>query len=316
MRDHDGVGVVEAGAELLEQRRQPRIAMRLHDRDHLPLGRLARGAQHRRDLDRMVAVIVDDRHAVPFAGAGEAAAHAAEILQRLADLVVADAELARDRDRGGGVERVVAPRHRQRQILDGVHFLPGAVAEHHVEARSAVGVVDVDQPHVGLRVLAIGDDAAVLDAADELLHHLVVGAHHRETVERHVLDKAAERFLHRVVGLEVVEVLGIDIGDDGDVGRQLQEGAVGLVGLHHHPVAAAEPRIGAVGFDDAAVDDGRIEIAGVEQRRDQRRGRGLAVGAGDGDAALEPHQLGEHLGAPHHRQALARAPRPAPDCRA
>jgi hypothetical protein len=30
---------------------------------------------------------------------------------------------------------------------------------------------------------------------------------------------------------------------------------------------------------------------------------GLAVHAGDRDAALQPHQLGQHLGAPHHRQA-------------
>ena len=185
-----------------------------------------------------------------------------------------------------------------------MHLLAGAVAEHHREARLAVGMIEIDEPHVGLRVLAIGDDAAVLDAADELLHHRMVGAHHRETVERHVLDEGAERVLHRVEGLEVIEMLGIDIGDDGDVGRQLEEGAVGFVGLDHHPVAGAEPRIGAVGVDDAAVDHGRIETAGIEQRGDQRGGRGLAVGAGDGDAAFQPHQLGQHLGAPHHRQAL------------
>ena len=165
-------------------------------------------------------------------------------------------------------------------------------------------MVEIDEPHVGLRVLAVGDDAAILDAADELLHDRVVGAHHGEAVERHVLDEAAEGLLHGVEGLEMIEVLGIDVGHDRDVGGELQEGAVRLVGLDHHPVAGAEPRIGAVGLDDAAVDHGRIEIAGVEQRRDQRGGRGLAVGAGDRDAALEPHQLGEHLGAPHHRQPL------------
>ena len=142
---------------------------------------------------------------------------------------------------------------------------------------------------------------------DQRLHHRMVGAHHREAVERHVLDEGAEGLLHRLEGLEVVEMLGVDVGDDGDVGRQLQEGAVGLVGLDHHPVAGAEPRIGAVGVDDAAVDDGRIEAAGIEQRGDQRGGRGLAVRAGDRDAALQPHQLGQHLGAAHDRQALARA---------
>ena len=86
--------------------------------------------------------------------------------------------------------------------------------------------------------------------------------------------------------------------------RQLQEGAVALVGLDHHPVAGAQPRVGAVGVDDAAIDHGRIEAAGVEQGRDHRRRRGLAVGAGNRDAALQPHQFGEHLGAAHHGNAL------------
>ena len=105
----------------------------------------------------------------------------------------------------------------------------------------------------------------------------------------------------------VVEMLGIDIGDDGDVGRQLDEGAVALVGLDHHPLAVAQPGIGAIGVDDAAIDDGGVEFAGIEQRRDQRRGRGLAVRAADGDGVLEAHDLGQHLGAAHDRQAAARA---------
>ena len=95
--------------------------------------------QHGGDLDRMVAVIVDDGDAVPFAGAGEAALDAAEAGERLADRVVGDAELARDRDRRRGVQHVVAARHRQRQLVDRVHVCAVAVAEHDVEARLAAG---------------------------------------------------------------------------------------------------------------------------------------------------------------------------------
>ena len=269
-----------------------------------PLVDFARGLEHRGDLDRMVAVVVDDGDAVPLADLGEAALDAAELGERGADLVVGDFQLMRDGDRGGGVERVVAAGHRQRQVLDVVHGLALAVAEQHREARSAVVVVEIGQPHVGLRIFAVGDDAAVGDAADQALHDRMIGAHHGEAVERHVGDEIDEGLLHGGEGLEVIEVLGVDIGDDGDVGRQLEEGAVGFVGLDHHPVAGAEPRIGAVGVDDAAVDHGRVEPAGIEQRRDHRGGRGLAVGAGDGDAGFQPHQLGQHLGAPHHRQAL------------
>ena len=217
-------------------------------------------------------------------------------------------QLMGDRDRRRGVQRIVAAGHRQSEFVDIGRLAGLPVADQHVEARQAAGQIDVEQADVGLRVLAIGDDAAVLDAPDQLLHGRMIEAHHGEAVERQIFDEGEKRLLDRVEGLEMIEMFGIDIGDDGDVGGQLQERAVALVGLDHHPVARAEPRIGAIGVDDAAVDDGRIEARGVEQRRDQRGRRRLAVGAGDRDALLEPHQFGEHLGAPHDRNA-ARARR-------
>src|SRR5260370_41585867 len=70
--DNDGIGIVEAGAKFLEQRVQPGVAMRLHHGDDLAVGGYPRGLQHRRDLDRMLAVIVDDWDTGPFAGFGEA----------------------------------------------------------------------------------------------------------------------------------------------------------------------------------------------------------------------------------------------------
>ncbi len=81
----------------------------------------------------------------------------------------------------------------------------------------------------------------------------------------------------------MVEMLRVDIGDDGDFGRKLEEGAVGLVGLDHHPLALAHPGIGAIGIDDAAIDDGRVEPARIQQRADHRRGCGLAMRAAHGD---------------------------------
>ncbi len=162
-------------------------------------------------------------------------------------------------------------------------------------------MVEIGKPHVGLRIAAVSENAAVFQFADQRLHHRMIGAHHGKTVERNILDEGAEGVLHRLEGVEMVEMLGVDIGDDDDVGRQLDEGAVGFIGLHHHPVAGAEAGIGAVGVDNAAVDHGRVEAAGVEQRRHQRGGGGLAVGAGDGDAGFQPHQFGQHFGAPHHR---------------
>ena len=151
----------------------------------------------------------------------------------------ASAQFVRHRDRRRGVERVVPSRHRQMQVGDLMRDIGLAVAEGDLEVRAAAHRGEIDQPHVGLRIFAIGDDAAILDLADHALHHRMIDAHHGEAVERHVLDEIAERVLHRVEGLEMIEMLGIDIGDDGDIGRQFQERAVALVGFHHHPVAGA-----------------------------------------------------------------------------
>ena len=99
----------------------------------------------------------------------------------------------------------------------------------------------------------------------------------------------------------MVEVLGVHVGDHGDDRRQAQETAVALVGLDHHPVAGAEPRVGAVGVDDAAVDHGGVEMRRLQHRGDQAGGGGLAVRAADRDRPFQPHQFGQHLGPPHHR---------------
>ena len=103
-RDDDKVGVVEAGAELLEQIVQPRIAVRLHHRDHLALGAFAGGAQYRGDLDRMMRVIIDNDRAVPFADARESPLDATEAGKRLANDVGLDPERVCDRDGCGCVQ--------------------------------------------------------------------------------------------------------------------------------------------------------------------------------------------------------------------
>ena len=117
-RDHRDIGIVQAGAELLERIAQARVAVRLHDGDDGAGIRLTRGFQRGGDLERVVAVIVDDGGAIPFADAGEAAADAAEIVERLADLLVAHAKLARDGDRRQRVLHIVLARHGQAHILE------------------------------------------------------------------------------------------------------------------------------------------------------------------------------------------------------
>ena len=66
----------------------------------------------------------------------------------------------------------------------------------------------------------------------------------------------------------------------------------------------AEAGIGAHGVHATSDDYRGIEAASCQNRGDHRRGRGLAMHAGDGDAILQPHQLGQHLGALNHGDVL------------
>ena len=142
----------------------------------------------------------------------------------------------------------------------------------------------------------------------DLAHVRVVDAQHGDAVERQALHEIDERALQLAevvaVGLHVV---GVDVGDHREHRRQVEERRVGLVGLGDEEFAVAEPRVGVGGQQPAADDERRVEAAFGEHRRDEARRRGLAVRAGDRDALLQAHQLGQHQRARHDRHAaLAR----------
>ena len=158
--------------------------------------------------------------------------------QRAADRLVGQAHLLRHGDGGQRVLHVVLAEHRQAQVDDGARLVGGAVLDHDVEIGAAAVELEVDRADVGVGAQPVGDDAAVGDARDQRLHLGMVDAQHGEAVERDVLDEAHEGVAQRVEGAVMVEMLGIDVGDDRDGRRQAQERAVGLVGLDHHPVAA------------------------------------------------------------------------------
>ena len=104
----------------------------------------------------------------------------------------------------------------------------------------------------------------------------------------------------------MVEVVGLDVGDEGGIGRQVHEGTVGLVCLDDVVVAGAVLGVGAVGLHGAADEEAGIEPHAVDGGC-QHGGRGrLAVGAGAGERLLALAQVGEHVRAvPDVEPALA-----------
>ncbi len=93
--DADDIGLIETGAEIIKQRMQPRIAMRLMHRDHAAFAGLTRGAQHGGDFHRVMAVIVDDGDAVHLAHFGEPAIDAAKAGKCAANFIRTNAKMAR-----------------------------------------------------------------------------------------------------------------------------------------------------------------------------------------------------------------------------
>jgi hypothetical protein len=143
------------------------------------------------------------------------------------------------------------------------------------------------------------------DHRHDRAHAGIVGAEDRGAVERHLVDELDEGLLQlgEVVAVGV-HVVGVDVRDDRHHRQQVEERGVRLVGLDDDVVAGAEPGVRAGGVEAAADDEGRVE-PGLGEDAGDERGRGrLAVRAGDRDALLETHQLGEHHRARHDRHAL------------
>ncbi len=174
---------------------------------------------------------------------------------------------------------------------------------HHLEGRAHLRELQPPRGDVGARLQAVGHHPLVHHLRDHSLQVEVVETDHRAAVERHLVHEGEERGHDRVEVRVVVEVLGVHRGHHRDGGAELEEGAVGLVGLRDQELALAETGVGAEAVHAAADHHGGIEAARSQHRGHHGGGSGLAVGARDRDAVLEPHQLREHLGPRDHRDA-------------
>ena len=110
----------------------------------------------------------------------------------------------------------------------------------------------------------------------------------------HELAKGLLEVLNRAV---VVEVVRLDVGDDGHGRVEVEERAVGLVGLGDVVLRPAAVRVGVIALYEPTDEERRVEAHAVEHRRDHGARRGLAVGARDGHSRVAQRQRRQHLGA-------------------
>ncbi|KAG1401012.1 hypothetical protein G6F59_013101 [Rhizopus arrhizus] len=251
-----------------------------------------------------MAVVVDDAHlrtagGGPFAQIVEATADPGEAFQCARARIRRHAQLPAHCCRGQCVQHVVPARQRP------PHFLAGALRQAQGEAHARPFLHHVLGAHVGLRAHAVAHHVA-RGLGGQRGHFRIIDAQHRQAIERQALQELGEGRLHagEIVAV-VLQMIGINVGDDRHQRIQAQEAAIAFVGLGHQPLATTQLGVGTGGQQLATDHEGRVQAAFAQHRSGQAGGGGLAVGTGHGDAAAEAHQLGQHRRARHDRNALA-----------
>ena len=170
------VGIVEAGAEFLEQIVQPRIAMGLDHGDDISFGAGTGSVEHGGNFHRVMAVIVNHHDPVDLAGAGKAPFDAAEPGQGAARDIVIQPHLLGDGDRGQRILDIMGADHGQFQTVHRPRIAGRARGDHHIEARSRGRRHEVDGADIRLWAHTVGDDAAVGHFGDQRLDICIVDA--------------------------------------------------------------------------------------------------------------------------------------------
>src|SRR5271165_3374153 len=267
--------------------------MRLKDDVDAAVVTVAGGAEGGADFGRVVSVVVNHGDAAHGTLDLEAPVNAAKVLYPLRDGLGFQLQLVGDGHCGCRVENIVEPGHVKLEGAEHVALRASIYSDFEAGTRSFSRRQQA-QDIVGAGVGSVGEDFSA-DAGQDGGKLRIVEAGHAGSVKGHAVHEVDEGILHVGHVAVTIHVLAVEVGDDGENGRQLQEGAVALVRLRDKVLRLAEARVRAQSIDAAAHDHGRIEATGGEHSGDHRCGGGLAVHAGDGDSILEAHELGKHL---------------------
>ena len=173
----------------------------------------------------------------------------------------------------------------------------------------------VDHPGIGVATAPVGDHPSAVrpNPVGERGRARVVSAGDEHAVTLHPGGELVERGVvgRRIVAV-VLQVVRVHVGDHGDRGVQMQEGAVGLVRLDHEDLAFAGMGVGAEAGHDGADEVGGIQAGADQGRRQHRAGARLAMGTRDGNL---PRAGREHRGRRRAMQDAEPAPQSLRDLR-
>ena len=178
------------------------------------------------------------------------------------------------------------------------------------EPRTALDEADVAHLHGGRGVGPVGQHPAaeLVAAPGQGGRPGVVGAGDERAVVAEAVGEPLERLDHLLGRAVVVEVVGLHVGDDRDLGGVDEEGGVGLVGLGDEDLAAALVPVRPRPHQLAAQRERGVEAGLLQQHGEHRRRRGLAVGPGHRDRAVPEQQRLQRLGPVQHGGAALAGP--------
>ncbi len=153
-------------------------------------------------------------------------------------------------------------------------------------------------------IQAVGDDRTGKSLGDGLIRGRIA-VDDQTAVGGQQLGKPAEGLPDMVDVPEKIQMICIHIEDDADLREKTQETVGVLTGLRDKIAGLANPDVPADRGQDAAHGDGGVTAAFQQDVGDHGCGRGLAVGAGDGDGHLIiGHDLPQEFGAGQHGDSI------------
>ena len=165
--------------------------------------------------------------------------------------------------------------------------------------------LDLARAVVRLMVDGVGDDLAA-ERLSDVSHVLVVKAQDGVAAGLDVFQKFAKCLANVRERAVVIEMIVLDVRDDGDVRPELQERAVTLISFGDEILALAELRVAAEDIDLAADDDRRRDARMVERDAEHRGRRRLAVRSRHSDALRRIEERGIDVRAMEATQAKPR----------
>ena len=184
--------------------------------------------------------------------------------------------------------------------------LERASGANHPRVPDSPGDLEGFDAYVSIHALSIGDDPTTQfpHGRGKVGCAGIVGGSQQEAIGGHGLGEGRIRRLDVGVVAVEVEVIRLDIGDDGDIRPISQEGTVRLVGLGNENRAGATQGV-AIQVHQFRTDHERWVRSGRPQRRHEHcRGGRLAIGPRDGDSRIRTHRARERLGAVQHPHPL------------